>query len=101
MPIFGEHHLEYVVKEYAEHYHTERAHQGLGNEIIEPRSRQGASHLPRAAQWTPRLLPEGFLTGRTNIETRRVHWYNVLYDRGQEDELRTDFSCFVAFWRTN
>ncbi len=36
MLIFGERHLEYVVKEYMEHYHTERAHQGIGNEIIEP-----------------------------------------------------------------
>ena len=34
--IFGERHLEYVIKEYMEHYHTERAHQGIGNEIIEP-----------------------------------------------------------------
>jgi putative transposase len=36
MLIFGERHLEYVIKEYMEHYHTERAHQGIGNEIIEP-----------------------------------------------------------------
>jgi putative transposase len=36
MLIFGERHLEYVIKEYVEHYHTERPHQGLGNEIIEP-----------------------------------------------------------------
>ncbi len=36
MLIFGERHLEYVIEEYMEHYHTERAHQGIGNEIIEP-----------------------------------------------------------------
>jgi putative transposase len=36
MLIFGERHLEYVIKEYMDHYHTERAHQGIGNEIIEP-----------------------------------------------------------------
>ena len=36
MLIFGERHLEYVIKEYMEHYHQERAHQGLDNEIIEP-----------------------------------------------------------------
>jgi len=36
MLIFGEHHLEYVIKEYMEYYHTERPHQGLDNEIIEP-----------------------------------------------------------------
>ena len=36
MPIFGERHLEYVIREHMEHYHTERAHQSIGNEIIEP-----------------------------------------------------------------
>ena len=36
MLIFGERHLEYLVTEYVEHYHTERPHQGLDNEIIEP-----------------------------------------------------------------
>jgi len=35
MLIFGERHLEYVIREYMEHYHTERPHQGLDNEIIE------------------------------------------------------------------
>jgi hypothetical protein len=44
MLIFGEHHLEYVIKEYMEHYHTERAHQGIGNEIIEP-SPQGKGEV--------------------------------------------------------
>ncbi len=36
MLIFGESHLRYVVNEYMEHYHTERPHQGIGNEIIDP-----------------------------------------------------------------
>ena len=36
MLIFGERHLEYLTKEFLEHYHGERAHQGLDNEIIEP-----------------------------------------------------------------
>ena len=36
MLIFGERHLEYVIREYMEHYHTERPHQGIDNEIIEP-----------------------------------------------------------------
>ena len=35
MLIFGERHLEYVIHEYMKHYHTERPHQGLDNEIIE------------------------------------------------------------------
>ena len=36
MLIFGERHLRHVVNEYIEHYHKERPHQGIGNNIIEP-----------------------------------------------------------------
>ncbi len=36
MLIFGERHLRYVVSEYISHYHTERPHQGIGNNIIDP-----------------------------------------------------------------
>ncbi len=36
MLIFGETHLRHLVSEYMEHYHTERPHQGIGNEIINP-----------------------------------------------------------------
>ena len=32
--VFGEKHLDYLVREYVEHYHTERPHQGLGNRRI-------------------------------------------------------------------
>lgn len=32
----GERHLRWVVGETVEHYHLERNHQGLGNELIEP-----------------------------------------------------------------
>jgi putative transposase len=31
----GERHLRQVVREYVEHYHTERNHQGLGNQILQ------------------------------------------------------------------
>ena len=31
----GERHLRHAVKEYTEHYHTERNHQGLDNRLIE------------------------------------------------------------------
>jgi transposase InsO family protein len=31
----GERHLRHAVKEYTEHYHVERNHQGLGNRLIE------------------------------------------------------------------
>ena len=32
--IFGEKHFDYLVREYVEHYHTERPHQGLANSVI-------------------------------------------------------------------
>ena len=36
MIIMVEKHFRYVVNEYMEHYHTERPHQGIGNNIITP-----------------------------------------------------------------
>jgi putative transposase len=36
MIFFGEKSLRRALKEFTEHYHTERNHQGIGNEIIEP-----------------------------------------------------------------
>ena len=35
MIFFGGRHLRCVVTEYVEHYHAERNHQGIGNELIE------------------------------------------------------------------
>jgi putative transposase len=32
--IFGEKHFDYLVREYVEHYHMERPHQGLGNGMV-------------------------------------------------------------------
>jgi putative transposase len=32
--VFGEKHLDHLVREYVAHYHTERPHQGLGNRIV-------------------------------------------------------------------
>lgn len=32
--VFGEKHLDYLVREYVEHYHEERPHQGLGNRRV-------------------------------------------------------------------
>jgi hypothetical protein len=34
MIIFGEHGLRTAIREYADHYHGERNHQGLGNRLI-------------------------------------------------------------------
>ena len=36
MIFFGRKSLENAVREYVEHCHAERNHQGLGNELIEP-----------------------------------------------------------------
>ena len=36
MIFFGEKPLRRAVKEFTDHYHTERNHQGIGNNIIEP-----------------------------------------------------------------
>jgi len=33
--LFGEHHLWHVIREYVEHCHTERNHQGLNNRLIQ------------------------------------------------------------------
>ena len=44
MLIFGEAHLRYCISEFIDHYHTERAHQGLDNNIIEPPP-QGAGDI--------------------------------------------------------
>ncbi len=63
----GERHLRKAVKEYTEHYHLERNHQGLDNELIEKTSRpinEGSAvecrerlggilkHYYRRAAWT-------------------------------------------------
>ncbi len=36
----GEGHLRRMVREYVEHYHGERNHQGIGNRLIEPSSNE-------------------------------------------------------------
>ncbi len=42
MIFFGEKSLRRAVNEFIDHYHQERNHQGLGNEIIEPGDEVGA-----------------------------------------------------------
>jgi putative transposase len=43
MIYFGEHSLHATVKSYLEHYHQERNHQALGNQLIEPPENVGAT----------------------------------------------------------
>jgi transposase InsO family protein len=44
--IFGERHLRHLLREYLAHYHTERAHQGLGGELIQPAALVGNDNGP-------------------------------------------------------
>jgi putative transposase len=41
----GERHLRWVIGEYMAHYHLERNHQGLGNELIDPREGSGRGRV--------------------------------------------------------
>ena len=44
--LFGERRLRHVVDQFVAHYHGERNHQGLGNELIAPQCGQnGGTHL--------------------------------------------------------
>ena len=44
--LFGERRLRHVVDEFVAHYHGERNHQGLGNELIAPRGdHRGGTHV--------------------------------------------------------
>jgi putative transposase len=36
--IFGKRHLRYLIKQFIEHYLTERFHQGIGSQIIMPKT---------------------------------------------------------------
>jgi putative transposase len=50
MLLLGEQSLSYVIQQYLAHYHAERNHQGLGNQLIAPepaRSHQGSAVMRR------------------------------------------------------
>jgi hypothetical protein len=53
MIFFGEASVRRALKEFAEHYHGERNHQGLGNDIITPGPEVGGTHrtIHRAKGW--------------------------------------------------
>ena len=44
--VLGERHLRLLVREYVEHYHGERNHQGLGNRLLEPPPPPADSEAP-------------------------------------------------------
>jgi len=71
---FGERHLRRTITEYVEHYHRERNHQGLANELIEAglrRGRKARSDSPASAtRWAPQLLlSRGVMTRQGWIRT--------------------------------
>jgi putative transposase len=44
--LFGERRLRHVIDEFVAHYHHERNHQGLGNELIAPQGdHKGGTHV--------------------------------------------------------
>ncbi|MEM7205671.1 MAG: integrase core domain-containing protein [Planctomycetota bacterium] len=43
--LFGQAHLERALREYVDHYHSERPHQGLGNEVMDGPERSGEGEL--------------------------------------------------------
>ena len=46
--IFGERHLRYLLREFVEHYHTERYHQGLAGRLIRSRTAPSNDNCSRA-----------------------------------------------------
>ena len=63
--IFGRNHFDYLVKEYVEHYHTERPHQGLGNRVI-------TDETPRAPPATSATM-----LCRTRLGGLLKHYYRI------------------------
>ena len=50
MIFFGEHALRNAIREFVEHYHHERIHQGLGNRLIDPKDQVGTAEGPVACR---------------------------------------------------
>jgi transposase InsO family protein len=61
--VFGEKHFDYLVREYVEHYHQERPHQGLENKLL--------SGEP------PPALPAGEIQCRTRLGRLLKHYYRA------------------------
>jgi putative transposase len=72
--LLGEHHLRRTVVEFVSHYHAERNHQGLDNELIEPRRRSDAQGVAPAAahRWDAELLLPRRVEGRMRRSSRTV-----------------------------
>jgi putative transposase len=53
--VFGEKHFDYLVREYVEHYHTERPHQALENRLLTGEPRPAVSIVDRKVECRTRL----------------------------------------------
>ena len=62
--ICGEKHLDYLVREYVDHYHEERPHQGLGNKLLTGQP--------------PPEVGQGEVRCRTRLGGRLKHYYRAV-----------------------
>ena len=65
--VFGQRHMDYLCKEFIEHYHTERAHQGLDNEVPKPISKKRKRQTD--------LIPLADVGCRTRLGGLLKHYY--------------------------
>jgi putative transposase len=65
--VFGQRHMNHLCQEFAEHYHAERPHQGLDNELPKP-SRKGRKRQPD-------LIPLGDIACRTRLGGLLKHYH--------------------------
>jgi putative transposase len=65
--VFGERHMDYLCREFVEHYHAERPHQGLDNELPKPYRKK------RKGQ--PDLIPLADVGCRTRLGGLLKHYY--------------------------
>jgi putative transposase len=64
--VFGERHMDYLCREFVEHYHAERPHQGLDNELLKP-SRKNKNRQPD-------LIPLADVACRTRLGGLLKHY---------------------------
>jgi putative transposase len=65
--VFGQTHMDHLCKEFVEHYHAERPHQGLDNELLRPDRKK------RKRQ--PDLIPLGDVACHTRLGGLLKHYY--------------------------
>jgi putative transposase len=65
--VVGQRHMDHLCREFIEHYHAERPHQGLDNELPKP-SRKGRKRQPD-------LIPSGDIACRTRLGGLLKHYH--------------------------